>query len=214
MAAPAARVGGPRPRRAKDRTGGSGRPRPWPAGFGGGMPAPERPRGRRVWRGFCDGMVAWFPPVRRPSSLGAPRLRGRVVLGESLAPPAEFGAYGRQCPRDPTGAADASRRRTYAQQAVAGASGPAYRSEVTPARGAVWAKAPRWNDATLASSAGPAPPAAKQSIRLDGRRFLHLPGRARLAASRGRGGGGGRRDRRRGRAQDDGKQGEDRLWRA
>ncbi len=45
-------------------------------------------------------------------------------------------------PRDPMGAAAASWRRTCAQQAVAGASGPAYRSAVTPARGAVWAKAP------------------------------------------------------------------------
>ena len=65
--------------------------------------------------------------------------------------------------RDPTGGAAASWRRTCAQQAVAGASGPAYRSEVTPARGAVWVKAPRRHDATLH------PWAARQGARPAGR---------------------------------------------
>ncbi len=90
------------------------------------------------------------PPCRVPQGTPRSRRSGRVACatGDCGCRPnsARTAVSG---PRDPTGAAAASRRRTRAQQAVAGASGPAYRSEVTPARGAVWAKAPRWNDATL-----------------------------------------------------------------
>ncbi len=90
------------------------------------------------------------PPERHPvKALRAASFWANRLCHRRLRAQAEFGAYGRQCPRDPTGAAAASRRRTCARQAVAGASGTAYRSEVTPARGAIWAKAPRRNDATL-----------------------------------------------------------------
>ena len=101
----------------------------------------DRGAAHRVHRKFRPKAPAG---LTRAASFWASRLRHRRLRAQ-----AEFGAYGRQGPRDPTGAAAASRRRTCAQQAVAGASGPACRSEVTPARGAVWAKAPRQNDATL-----------------------------------------------------------------